>query len=189
MNVSGSDLPPGSVQNDAQKWWNLWKSLKIVENPRWVAYKNRWKITFWRRPGNVLQKKRDFYVRIACGHVQVTLCSKHPIFIDFHLKIARIHMKSRKWTVFEAICFLRAFITMRKNDEICDNPWNRRKSSMTTRQKSTRNQILSTSRWHFAKKRDFHVRNASAHIKIKLCSKRRNSLDFHLKLLGSIPNP
>ena len=60
MNAFRSHLPPGSVQNDAQKRWNLWKSVKIVENPRWVPYKNLRKIKFWARPGNSLQKSVIF---------------------------------------------------------------------------------------------------------------------------------
>ena len=60
MNVFRSDLPPGSVQNDARKRWNMWKSVKIVENPRWVPYKNRREMHFWPRPGNTLEKSVIF---------------------------------------------------------------------------------------------------------------------------------
>ena len=56
MNAFRSALPPGSVQNDAQKWWNLWKSVKIDENPRCVPYK--------------IDEKSGF------EHAQVTLCKK-----------------------------------------------------------------------------------------------------------------
>ena len=55
-----SHLPPWSVQNDAQKWWNTRKSMKIVENPRSVAYKNHQKITFGAHPRNALQKSENF---------------------------------------------------------------------------------------------------------------------------------
>ena len=64
MHVFWSDLPPGSVQNDARKWWNMWKSVKIIEkfdeNLLWVPYKNRRKMQFWARPGNTLQKNVIF---------------------------------------------------------------------------------------------------------------------------------
>ena len=60
MNVFGCDLPPRSVQNDMQKWWNLWKSVKIVENPRWVPYKNQRKIVFGACSGSTLQNSAIF---------------------------------------------------------------------------------------------------------------------------------
>ena len=60
MNVFWSDLLLWTVQNDAQKWWNIWKSAKIIENPRSVPYKNPKKITFWARPGNTFRKSMIF---------------------------------------------------------------------------------------------------------------------------------
>ena len=53
---------------------------------------------------------------------KVTLCTEHRNFMYFCSKIARMHTKYRKWTPFGAICFLKAFKTMRKNDEMCENP-------------------------------------------------------------------
>ena len=54
MNAFGSNSLPGSDQNRVQKLWNIWKSLKIVENPRSVPYKIRRKIVFWARQGCTL---------------------------------------------------------------------------------------------------------------------------------------
>ena len=81
MNVFWSDLLLWTVQNDAQKWWNMWKSAKIIGNPRSVPYKNPPKKSrfehvqvtlsekawfsrperFWSRQGNVLQPVPKFH--------------------------------------------------------------------------------------------------------------------------------
>ena len=63
--------------------------------------------------------------------------------------------------------------------EINENP---RKSSISTLGKCTKIRVLTTSREHFVKSADFHVRNASGDVKVTLCTKRRNFMDFEPKI-------
>ena len=121
---------------------NQRKSSKILDRyPTKIQKKSRFEhvqVTLW--------KNRDFHVRNASGLVNVTLCSKRRNFMDFHSEIARIHTKFTKWTYLDAICFLEAFKNMCKTLKFAKIRENLRKSSMSTLQKSTKNQFLSTSR-------------------------------------------
>ena len=60
MNTFWTDSPPGSGQNRVQKLRNLWKSVKIAENHRWVPYKNHRKIVFRARLGGTFQNTMIF---------------------------------------------------------------------------------------------------------------------------------
>ena len=60
INAFGTNSPRGSGQSRVQKLRNLWKSVKIAENPRWVPYKNHRKIVFRARLGCTFQSKVIF---------------------------------------------------------------------------------------------------------------------------------
>ena len=151
MNTCGTNSPRGSGQSRVQKLRNLWKSVKIAENPRWVPYKNQRKIVFWARLGGTFQNNVIF----TPGALLVTFRWHFApsaeilwILIRKLLGSIQIHENERLWKQF----------AFRKRSEPCAKTakslkirQNRRKSSMSTLQKSSKNRVSSTSRWYFPK--------------------------------------
>ena len=135
MNAIWSDLPPGSIQNDAQKCWNLWKSVKIVENPRWVPYKNRWKITFWPRPGYTLQKSVIFtfgallitFRQHFAPSIELSWIFTRKLFGSiWNLENERVWKRFASWKRAKRCAKMMKYVKIRENH---------RKSSMSTLQK------------------------------------------------------
>ena len=147
----GTDSPPGSGQKRMQKLRNLWKSVKIFENPRCVPYKNQRKIVFWARFADTLQNNVIF----TPGALLVTFRWHFApsaeilwILIWKLLGSIQIHENERLWKQF---AFRKRSEPCAKTAKSVEIRQNRRKSSMSTLQKSTKNRVLSTSRWHFQK--------------------------------------
>ena len=92
----------------------------------------------------------------------------------------RIGKRFASWKRSEPYAKTAKFVEIRQN---------RRKFSMSTLQKSSKNRVSSTSRWYFPKSCDFHARIAFGHVPVTLCPKRRNFVDFHPKIARIHPNP
>ena len=59
---------------------------------------------------------------------------------------------------------------------------------MGTLEKSPRNHEISISKWRFAKKRDFRLRNASDHVKDTIRTGSRKIMDFEQKIFRIAKN-
>ena len=103
------------------------------------------------------------------------------ILIRKLLGSTQIHENERIWNRFASWKRSEPCAKTAKSVEIRQN---RRKSSMSTLQKSSKNRVSSTSRWHFPKSCDFHARSAFGHVPVTLCPKRRNFADFDPKIAG-----
>ena len=85
-------------------------------------------------------------------------------------KTIQMHENERIWTQFASRKRSEPCAKIAKSVEIRQN---RRKSSMSTLQKSSKNRVSSTSRCYFPKSCDFHAWTAFGHVPVTLCSKRR----------------
>ena len=146
MNAFGTNSPRGSGQSRVQKLRNLWKSVKIAENPGRVPYKNHRNIVFRARLGGTFQNNVIF----TPGPLLVTYRWHFGpnaeilwIFIRKLLGSIKLYENERIWNQFASWKRSEPCAKIAKSVEIHQNRW---KSTMSTLQKSSKNRVTDHSK-------------------------------------------